>query len=287
MKKEYHIIGVGTIGFPLAKRLFESKEVTIHLWDDDTIGKNDIVFPKYYAGRSKVEVAKDLIKRKFNSIIIHNQKCTNKILDTFSNKIVIDCTDTKSEFKLKCNVSISYDGPILTISDGRLVNISKDIPFYYPKKLAVINRAAEIAYKNIQSAFSYVNYKIKVYKIAQNNEEESELIYSSKRLSTIQKGYLNNKPLLIDKVSITKKVKQLERQKQISNIFYEVQYMNSRKKQIDVLTLPKCSNTAIINALGNINTVCADSYYLRACNSYIKNNEGFLQLEFYYLPTTA
>jgi predicted ThiF/HesA family dinucleotide-utilizing enzyme len=71
VKREYHIVGIGTIGFPVAVEVFKNRADIIHLWDDDIIDENDVIYPKRYVGRDKVDIAKDILsKYKKDTIII-------------------------------------------------------------------------------------------------------------------------------------------------------------------------------------------------------------------------
>ncbi len=284
MSKEYHIVGIGTLGFPLAIAIAKTRGGVIHLWDDDIVKEHNIIFPQKYIGRSKVFVAQQNIG-SLARVIVHNQKVTNEDLNQCPNRFVIDCSDTKSQYKLITDIKISFDGPILTISDGRISTFKMDNKFYYPTTIKDIKKAIAIIMSNLKSSWSYVNFKRKVYRIAQTREEENEIIYSSKREASTHIAYLHTKEaILIPQQKIEKEMTRLTRVKTVDRIITTLTYWDHHKRE-----------SCIVNMIGDlvsymeqyVDLVPAQEYYVRLKKSTIENSIGILNLEIYHLPASC
>lgn len=282
--KEYHIIGIGSIGYTLAKLLvIDRPEIILHLWDKDVVESHNIGFPKNTIGMLKIGAA---VEHLGDSVITHNKFATNRELDKYPNKFVIDCTDTKSKYNLKSNIKVSFDGPLLVIADGRSNYVHKDIPFYYVQNKEFIEKAARIVLKSTKSSFNYTGVK-KVYHLEKSPKDNDYLLHNSKRKCNKHKLQKGTNIFLPPTQALTKEITAIQKQ-DIKETYFKISYYNNTTHNYDIVFTPKCSKQDFIKCItSSMRLVPSQEYYADINGHYIDNEVGVVDITIYHMPTAC
>jgi hypothetical protein len=158
MNKVLHIVGCGTLGFIVTKKLYsESIYDSLHIWDYKNIEKSLNETPNLYSSKfyvmptiSKVDAAYITCKQMGNSktdIIAHNKTVTRR---NRLSGIVLDCTDLKNKYNIKSTIQISADGNNLIMDSRSTRDRQEDLQYQHPKNLRYFRLAANAIYEYLR-----------------------------------------------------------------------------------------------------------------------------------------
>jgi hypothetical protein len=187
-RKEYHVVGCGAIGIEVARKLFKNFKSLkkLHVWDHNIVKQGDLIFPKRYMGKPRVEAFRDMLVRETNNyavnnyVEIHNKKASSDTFKCNNKQVIINCLDDKAKRNIKCTLAVSFDGNILILQDGKIKSFVGSSISIYPfvdKKL--IRKAADVVEHAIRYPKCYIGKKNKTYMIT--NKKNTILFNGNKK----------------------------------------------------------------------------------------------------------
>jgi len=217
IRKEYHVVGGGILGLEIAKRIFVKFRSLkkVHIWDHDVVKQGDVGFPSRYIGYSKVDIIRENLLNYVDDYIsnnyleIHNSEVNNDTFNGSTKDVVINCLDEKLKYNINCNLSVSFNGSILTLQDGKLKSLAEYPNKWYTTSNPLIGKCADKIINAINYPMGYIGRQNKSYMITNNynpklllSSNENDIVISS--IGNNNKIFYSSKDfkIVMDKLNI-------------------------------------------------------------------------------------